>query len=81
MSEIMYFVVGILAIVLIGKILMFPLKLIWKLVVNGVIGCVALIIINWLSPYTGIFIEITPLRAVVAGLLGLPGIIILSILS
>lgn len=81
MSEIMYFIVGILALVIIAKLLVFPIKLTIKLIANGVVGYLALLVINYLSQYTGIFIDITPLRAVIVGILGLPGIIFLAILS
>jgi len=75
------FAVGIAALILICKLLAWPLKILWKLVINAVIGAVALLLINFVGGIFGLSIPITALSALVVGVLGVPGVIILIILQ
>ena len=56
-----------------------PIRLVWKLVVNGAVGLVCLWLVNLASGMTGLYIPINPITAVVAGALGLPGIGLLAV--
>ena len=65
-------VVGIIVLVTIVNILTLPLQLLFKLVVNAVIGAAMLYIIN----LTGfIAIKITLIHSLIAGIFGIPGVI------
>ena len=66
------FAVLVLALLL-GLIVM-PARLIWKLLGNALCGFGCLIVLNLLSPYTGMLFELNVLTCAVVGLLGLPGI-------
>lgn len=79
MSYIMYFAVGIILLFLVVKILAWPIKILWKLVVNGVLGAVLLIIVNFLGGYLGFSIGINIWTALIAGFFGVPGVIFLLI--
>lgn len=70
---------GMLLIYLCGRFLMVPLKWILKLLVNSFLGGVVLLIINGLGGNFGLFIPINPLTAVIAGILGLPGVIVMCL--
>lgn len=74
-------IAGILIVLLLGKVMMLPLKLILKLVLNGVLGGIAIFFINLLGNLIGFTIPLNLFSALVAGILGLPGIILLVILK
>ena len=65
-------IVGIIVIVTIVNILTLPFQLLFKLIVNAVIGAVMLYVIN----LTGfIAIKITLIHSLIAGIFGIPGVI------
>ncbi|PWL42550.1 pro-sigmaK processing inhibitor BofA family protein [Christensenella sp. MSJ-20] len=72
---------AILLLFLLGKALALPMRLIGKLILNGVAGGVALFLINLLGAKVGVNIGINPLTALIAGFLGLPGIVMLVLLQ
>ena len=72
---------AILLLFLLGKALALPMRLIGKLILNGVAGGVALFLINLLGTKVGVNIGINPLTALIAGFLGLPGIVMLVLLQ
>jgi len=75
-------VAGVLIVIALGKVLLLPMKFVLKLVVNGLLGGLAIIVINLLTqPLLGFFIPLNIISALVAGILGLPGIILLVILQ
>lgn len=71
--------IGVLAVVIyiVAKVLMKPIKLLWKLLVNSAIGLFLLILFNYLGTYIDINIPINIITVLVAGFLGIPGIILL----
>lgn len=80
MDSLLFYGLGLLAIVVIGKILLFPLKLIWKFVSNAVLGGILLLAVNFIGQYGGFFIEITPIKALIVGVLGIPGILLAALI-
>lgn len=80
MEDLLFYLIGIVGIIIIGRLLVLPLKIIFKLVGNAIVGGVVLSIINYFSQYTGLFIEITPIKALIVGILGVPGVVITAIL-
>lgn len=64
-----------------GKIFFLPLKVAWKLAVNSILGGILLIIINFIGSGFGVFIPVNILNACVVGVLGLPGTVMLMILT
>lgn len=69
------------AVYIIGVLLVLPIKIVVRLVLNGIVGAVALFAINIFSGFTGLAIGINPITALVAGFLGIPGIILLVFLQ
>ncbi len=69
------------AVYIIGMLLVLPIKLIVKLVVNGVLGAIALFLLNIVGSYFGLTIGINPITALIAGFLGIPGVILLIFLK
>ncbi len=65
---------------LLGKALLVPLKYIFKLLFNSLLGAAVLLIINFFGANFGVLIPLNVINAVVVGVLGLPGAIMLLIL-
>ena len=68
---------GIALILLLGFFMVIPLKIVFKLVYNGLIGGVALWLINLIGAGFGFVLPITVWTALLVGFLGLPGVAIL----
>lgn len=71
------YIFGILLIYLLGRIFLLPLKLIFKLIYNGLIGGLTLWALNFIGAYFSFTIGINVVTALIAGFLGLPGVILL----
>lgn len=80
-SIILAYAFGLVILYVIGYILLVPLKIILKLLLNGIIGGAALVLINWIGGFFDFMIPVNPITALVAGLLGLPGIVMLIFLE
>jgi len=74
-------IAGILIVLALGKVLLLPMKVILRLIINGLLGGLAIFLINLLGQPIGFFIPLNIVSALVAGILGLPGIILLVILK
>ncbi len=81
MLNIAAFGIGILVLWLICKLLKISLTIIWKLVINALLGALLLIVFNLIGSIFGLAIEITFLSALVAGVFGVPGVIVMALLS
>ncbi len=68
---------GIILIYLIGRMFLMPIKLVFKLIYNGLVGGIMLWVVNFVGGYFGFAIGINPITALVAGFLGLPGVVLL----
>ncbi len=75
------FGLGILILWLFCKLLKVSLKIIWKLVVNALLGALILVIFNLVGGLFGFTLPITFLSALVAGVFGVPGVIVMALLS
>ncbi len=65
------------AVYFLGMLLVLPIKLIMRLVLNGIIGAIVLVIFNFIGNYIGINIGVNPITALIAGFLGIPGVILM----
>jgi inhibitor of the pro-sigma K processing machinery len=73
------YAVGILLILLFGRILVIPLKILLQLVYNGLIGGLALWLVNLIGAQMGFVLPINVWTALFVGILGLPGVLILIV--
>lgn len=64
------FVVGLLVLCIIGKVVSLPMRILWKLVSNSIVGAVML----WVVNLFGVGIKITFIKALIAGVFGIPGV-------
>lgn len=77
MELVVAFAVGLIVLCLIGKIVSLPVKLLWKMVTNSIVGAVLL----WIVNLFGAGIQITFIKALVAGVFGIPGVLVVVLLS
>ena len=79
--EYVIFGISIIALVIIAKLLSWPLKKILKLLINTGIGLLLVLIINTFGVKIGLHIPFNIVTAIVVGFLGIPGTIGLAILN
>ena len=77
MELIAAFAVGLIVLCLIGKIVSLPMKILWKMITNSVVGAVLL----WVVNLFGAGVQITFVKALIAGVLGVPGVIIVLLMK
>ena len=70
---ILSFAIGLALLCLIGYLLLVPMRFMWRLLAGGVIGALALLVINLLGGLAGFSVQINPFTAMAVGFLGLPG--------
>lgn len=75
MDMILYGLVGVVLLYLTIKLFKWPLKIL----LNGIIGIVLLYIANYFGTYLGFYIGINAVTALIAGFLGVPGVIFLIV--
>lgn len=76
--------IGIIALVILVllflpllKLLKTPIKWIFKLLINAASGFIALLVLNFFGSLVGLHITISWLSAILVGVLGLPGVVLL----
>ncbi|WP_238988889.1 pro-sigmaK processing inhibitor BofA family protein [Calorimonas adulescens] len=75
------YIVGLILLYLLGWVLLTPIKIVWRLLYNGIIGGIILVILNFVGGHFGLHIPLNPFSALIAGFLGVPGIILLLLLQ
>ncbi len=70
---------GLLGLLL--KLLKTPIKWVFKLLLHALFGFIFLFVFNFLGAWFGISLEITWLSAIVTGVFGIPGVVVLLILT
>lgn len=76
-NVILAYVFGIILLYVVGRMFLMPIKLIFRLIYNGLIGGAMLWALNFVGIHIGFNIAINPITALIAGFLGLPGVILL----
>jgi len=74
-------VAGIIIVFALGKAIKVPLKIAIKLLVNGLLGGFIIVALNYLGQFVNFNISLNIYSALIAGTLGLPGVILLIILK
>lgn len=75
------FIICIILLFIFGKIFIWPLKNILKLVFNSVLGGLLIYLINIIGMNFGFHIGLNLLTAITVGILGVPGAILLVVLK
>ena len=75
------FAVGLALICLTGYLLLVPMKLLWRLLAGGVLGALALMVVNLVGAPFGLSVSVNPFTAMAVGFLGLPGAVLVVVLQ
>lgn len=73
------YALGIFALYVVGYMFLVPIKILLRLVINSIAGAVSILLINWIGGYWGVHISLNILSAVIVGILGVPGAILLAL--
>ncbi len=67
----------LILIVLLGRTLLIPAKILFKVLLNSLLGGIVLIVLNFVGMHFGVFIPVNVINSVAVGILGIPGVILL----
>ncbi len=73
MNTIIFAAIGVVLLYLIIKLFKLPIKIL----LNGIVGVLLLYVTNFIGAYFGFAIGINAVTALIAGFLGIPGVIVL----
>lgn len=71
--------IGLILAVILLRLIFGSIKKIAGLIVNSILGAIALMIINFFGAYIGISVSVNIITAIITGIFGIPGIIFLII--
>ncbi len=80
-SGMLAFLIGLIVLFIILKLISFPIKVIIKLLINALMGGIILYLINMFGAVIGLSITINWLSALIVGIAGVPGVIIVILLQ
>ncbi len=78
---ILCFTGGVLLLFLAGRLLVFPLKRVLGLLFNSLMGAAAITAINAVGASASFHIPLNPLNAVLTGVFGIPGVLLIIALG
>lgn len=81
MTEYIVLIFAAIAVIVVAKMLAWPFKKIMKLIVNVVLGIIMIYLVNTFGMTIGIKIPFNIVTALIAGILGVPGVICLIIIG
>lgn len=64
-----------------GKIFIIPIKIIFKLIINSVLGGLTIFIINFIGSFFNFHIGLNLITSIFVGILGIPGAIVIVIIK
>lgn len=74
-----YFLIALIGLIILVKLFSWPLKVLVKLIINGVLGAILLFLVNLVGGTFGVTIGINAVTALIAGFFGVPGVIFLIV--
>ncbi|NMB38062.1 MAG: pro-sigmaK processing inhibitor BofA [Firmicutes bacterium] len=77
LSVVIAYLLGLVILYFLARLLLIPLKVIARLIINGIIGGLMLAVFNLIGGYFGLYLAINPVTVLVAGLMGIPGVVLL----
>jgi inhibitor of the pro-sigma K processing machinery len=66
---------------IVAQVFIKPVKLLWKLLINSAVGLVLLVLVNYLASYFDFSLPVNIISILIAGFLGIPGVILLICLQ
>ncbi|MBS5433843.1 MAG: pro-sigmaK processing inhibitor BofA family protein [Firmicutes bacterium] len=80
-SSILILAAVVVGVILLLKILSAPIRLAFKLLINAGVGFLILFVVNFFGDFVGFTLGVNFLNALVAGILGVPGVILLIVIK
>ena len=74
-------VIAVIAIVVVVRLLSAPIRLAGKLLINALAGFVVLFLLNFVGNIVGLSLGINWITAIVVGILGAPGVVLLLLIK
>lgn len=65
----------------VAQVFIKPVKLLWKLLINSVVGLVLLLLVNYLGAFFEFSLPVNIISVLIAGFLGIPGVLLLICLQ
>ena len=81
LNTVLLLALEVIVVIVLIRVISAPIKLIFKLLINTVIGFAILFLVNLIGQNFGITIEMNLLHAVIVGIFGIPGVIVLILLQ
>lgn len=81
MEKIILGILIVLAVMLVFKLFSLPIRLVFRILINTAAGFVLLLIFNYIGMYLGLSIGINIINALLIGILGIPGLLLLVFLT
>ena len=81
LSTLLMLAAAVVLLVLLVKVLSAPIRLIFKLAVNAALGFLILFVVNFFGDFVGIGVTVNLFTALIAGVLGVPGVVLLVLLQ
>lgn len=78
---ILAFFFGVLVIYLLARLLYFPLRIFFRFLINTLAGGLLLALFNIIGAFWGVQIGLNVVTALIVGLMGVPGVVLLLILQ
>jgi len=66
---------------MVAQVFLKPVKLLWKLLINSAIGLVLLLLVNYIGAFLEFSLPINIISVLIAGFLGIPGVLLLICLQ
>ena len=80
MGSVFIYIVGIFLLYLCCRLFLKPIKWLLKLVLSCGIGAAAIAVFNYFASFMDLHLAINPLTAMITGILGIPGMIMMLVL-
>jgi len=80
-NSIIAYIACIFFLFIFGKIFVVPIKIIWKLVINSLLGGGIIFVINLIGSYFNFHIGLNFITSIFVGILGIPGAIVIVIIK
>ncbi len=80
-SVILAYAFGLLLLYVIGWLLVVPIKFVLRFLYNGIVGGLMLWLLNLVGSLFNIQVAINPVTALIAGFLGVPGVLLIIVLQ
>lgn len=81
MEMLLQILIPLLALPLLLRLMLAPIKWVWKIFLNTLCGFLCLWLVNGMAPITGLTIPINLVTVTVTGVLGLPGLCVLALVQ